>query len=171
MYEHAAIYALSDFIAAARECFKVCDKDSIPRQLCQLLTHALKEQLFVNDCFKDAGWTGKKILYEDDRYGFCVCGHINVEVKESQPHNHGPSWAIYGQVAGRSSMVEWQQVFPATDHAKGKVKQLKCYNVEPGDVYLYDVGQIHSQTRTPGLLIRIEGQNLERIQKQVFEAV
>ena len=46
--------------------------------------------------------TNRKILYKDpDLKGpFCILAHVYRGEKNSNPHDHGPSWAVYGQVAG-----------------------------------------------------------------------
>ncbi len=143
----------------------VCNK------LCHLLREALLDEQFLEDCFEQVESGGRKVLYEDNQYGFCICGHINYEKKEVPPHNHGSTWAIYGQAAGLTYMTDWEQVTVADGHAQGKVKKIKSYTLAPGDVYYYSSGKIHSPIREPGRLVRIEGQNLDRLEKDFFEPV
>jgi hypothetical protein len=38
----------------------------------------------------------RTILYEDPDLHFCILGHVYKGAKISAPHDHGPSWAIYG---------------------------------------------------------------------------
>ena len=40
---------------------------------------------------------GLKVLYEDPELKFQVLAHINDKARVSPPHDHGASWAIYGQ--------------------------------------------------------------------------
>ena len=49
----------------------------------------------------------RKILYEDPQLGFCVLAHVYRSARESPPHDHGPSWAIYGQARGETVMTDW----------------------------------------------------------------
>ena len=58
-------------------------------------------------------------------------------------------------------------------HGKpGKVKLNKQYEMKRGDAYMYDVGQFHSPHRSgPTKLIRIEGQNLDFVKRDRYEAV
>jgi hypothetical protein len=43
--------------------------------------------------------------------------------------------------------------------------------MQPGDAHLYDVGDVHSPKRSaPVTLIRIEGQNLDRVQRSSIKA-
>jgi hypothetical protein len=39
----------------------------------------------------------RKILYEDPDLHFCILAHVYRGARTSPPHDHGPSWAIYGQ--------------------------------------------------------------------------
>src|ERR1041384_6034239 len=49
----------------------------------------------------------RKILYEDPDLGFCILGHVHHDAKGSNPHDHGPSWAIYGQARGETIMTDY----------------------------------------------------------------
>jgi hypothetical protein len=40
---------------------------------------------------------GRHTLYEDPELGFVVLSHVNAKAAKSPPHDHGASWAIYGQ--------------------------------------------------------------------------
>ncbi|HEY1311704.1 MAG TPA: hypothetical protein VGF02_12210, partial [Pseudolabrys sp.] len=50
---------------------------------------------------------GLKVLYEDPKLGFQVLAHINDKARVSPPHDHGASWAIYGQATKYTDMIEW----------------------------------------------------------------
>jgi len=52
---------------------------------------------------------GLKVLYEDPKLGFQVLAHINDKARVSPPHDHGASWAIYGQATKYTDMIEWQR--------------------------------------------------------------
>ena len=48
---------------------------------------------------------GLKVLYEDPDLGFQVLAHINDKASVSPPHDHGASWAIYGQATHYTDMI------------------------------------------------------------------
>lgn len=50
----------------------------------------------------------RKILYEDPDLHFCILAHVYKGAKNSSPHDHGPSWAVYSQVAGVTEMTDWK---------------------------------------------------------------
>ncbi len=52
----------------------------------------------------------RKVLYEDPDLHFCILAHVYKGAKNSSPHDHGPSWAIYSQVAGVTEMTDWKLV-------------------------------------------------------------
>ena len=114
----------------------------------------------------------RKILYEDPELGFCILGHVNHGARESKPHDHGPTWAIYGQARGKTIMSDWSMLEPASEDKPGKVRLVKEYALEPGDAHLYNEGDLHSPRREgPTRLIRIEGRNVEKIRRFPYEAV
>src|SRR5262249_17360718 len=72
------------------------------------------EQLLANRAFVEAYCgeqvpRGLKVLYEDPDLGFQVLTHINDKARVSPPHDHGASWAIYGQATHYTDMVEWER--------------------------------------------------------------
>ena len=104
----------------------------------------------------------RKVLYEDPELGFCVCGHVYEKPAHGQPHDHGPSWAIYGLAVGDTEMTDWKVVRKGDGTNPTLVEPEKVYVLKPGDAHFYDVGVVHSPKRD-GLtkLVRIEGENLQ----------
>ena len=114
----------------------------------------------------------RKILFEDPELGFCILGHVYHDAKQSKPHDHGPSWAIYGQASGETVMTDWALIEPASEARPGKVRFVRDYTLKPGAAYLYNEGDLHSPRRDgPTRLLRIEGTNMDRVRRLAFEAV
>ena len=114
----------------------------------------------------------RKILYEDPKLGFCILAHVYNGVKESNPHDHGPSWAIYGQARGETIMNDWALVHPAGPDTPGKVRHVRSYTLKPGMAYVYNEGDLHSPRREgPTRLIRIEGTNMDKVRRLSYERV
>ncbi len=113
----------------------------------------------------------RKVLYEDPELGFCVCGHVYENAAHGAPHDHGSSWAIYGLATGDTEMTDWRIVKKGEGDAPTLVEPAKTYVMKPGDSHFYDVGVVHSPKRD-GLtkLVRIEGANLDRIQRSNIKA-
>ena len=158
----------------AAECHRILAADpgvEGRKQVCALVEEACKDRDFVAANF-DEGVGQRDILYEDPELGFCVCAHVYKDARESQPHDHGPSWAIYGQVAGETVMNDWSLVEPAGEGKMGKVKFVQSYPLKPGMAHLYNEGDLHSPRRDgPTKLLRIEGRNLEKVRRFGYRAV
>jgi hypothetical protein len=137
----------------------------------ELVAKACKDADFVSKHLPDDG-PDRKILFEDPELGFCILGHVNRGAKQSQPHDHGPTWAIYGQAEGETVMTDWALVAPASEAQPGKVRHVRDYTLAPGDAYIYNEGDLHSPRRDASTkLIRIEGRNVEKIRRFPYEAV
>jgi hypothetical protein len=112
------------------------------------------------------------VLYEDPELGFCICAHLNRDAKEANPHDHGTSWAIYGQAFGETEMSDWEIVEAAAEGKPGKVRRVRVYSLKPGMAHIYNEGDVHSPKRvsTTGL-IRIEGKNTQKMKRLAYKAV
>jgi predicted metal-dependent enzyme (double-stranded beta helix superfamily) len=162
---------LQAFAARCREILKGENNPGGRGKVCALLQDALKDEDFVAANLTDST-PERKILYEDSDLGFCILAHNYTGPKESQPHDHGPSWAIYGQARGETAMSDWQLVEPATSEKPGKVKKTRTYKLTPGVAHVYNEGDLHSPSRAGSTrLIRIEGTNMEKVKRLKFEPV
>jgi hypothetical protein len=87
----------------ASECRRILKADSGPsgrEQVRELVQAVLKDETFVAR-YLNENTPDRQVIYEDPELGFCICAHINRDAKESNPHDHGSSWAIYGQALGK----------------------------------------------------------------------
>ena len=162
-------YTLDAFAKDCREILKAENNPAGRSKVCTLLQKALKDEEFVGKAFDDST-PERKILYEDPDLGFCILAHNYTGPKESPPHDHGPSWAIYGQAKGETSMSDWELVEPASTEKAGKVKKTRSYKLTPGVAHVYNEGDLHSPSRTDATrLIRIEGTNMLKVKRLKFE--
>jgi predicted metal-dependent enzyme (double-stranded beta helix superfamily) len=160
---------LQAFAAKSREILKAENNPAGRSKVAALLQEALKDEDFVAAQFGDAA-PERKILYEDPDLGFCVLAHNYTGPKESPPHDHGPSWAIYGQARGETAMSDWDLIEPASAEKPGRVKKRRDYKLTPGVAHVYNEGDLHSPSRAgPTRLIRIEGTNMEKVKRFKFE--
>jgi predicted metal-dependent enzyme (double-stranded beta helix superfamily) len=157
----------------AAECHTILKSEPGPsgrRKICMRLEQLLREPAFIRASIRE-DTPERQVLYEDAELGFCVLAHRYNGPKESPPHDHGPSWAIYGQASGETEMTDYELVAPASPEKPGKARPLRTYKLTPGTAYLYNEGDLHSPLRRgPTQLIRIEGMNMDRIKRLRFEA-
>ncbi|HJV63660.1 MAG TPA: hypothetical protein VJ743_22115 [Albitalea sp.] len=151
----------------ARSCKNVLAADDTPAgrtRVASLLSEALKDPAFVREVFaRPVG--ERKIAYEDADLGFCILAHEYDHARgEGEPHDHGPSWAIYGQAEGVSVMSVFELLGP------GRVRKLHGEVMRPGDARVYNEGAIHAITHPgPARLVRIEGQDLAKVRRGKYE--
>lgn len=112
----------------------------------------------------------RRILYEDPDLHFCILAHVYKGAKISAPHDHGPSWAVYSQVAGITEMTDWRLLEKPASGQPGKVAKVRTYKLTPGTAHLYNEGDLHSPRReSETRLIRIEGTDLTKVKRDKFE--
>ncbi len=132
----------------------------------RLVQRALGDKDFLAEHLPPGDGPERRVLYEDPDLGFCICAHVYAGAKRGQPHDHGRTWAIYGQAAGETEMTDWRLLSPPADGKPGRVEQTRRYRMRPGDAHLYEPGDIHAPLRDgPTRLIRIEGENTDRIER------
>jgi predicted metal-dependent enzyme (double-stranded beta helix superfamily) len=162
---------LQAFAAKCRDILKAENNPAGRAKVSALLQEALKDEDFVASNITDKT-PEREILYEDPDLGFCILAHRYDGAKTSAPHDHGPSWAIYGQARGETAMSDWELLEPASAEKAGKVKKKREYKLTPGVAHVYNEGDLHSPARAgPTRLIRIEGTNMEKVKRFKFEAV
>lgn len=131
-----------------------------------LLEHVLRDEAFIAEYVPPQQADERTVLYEDPELGFCICAHNYKGAKRGKPHDHGPTWAIYGQAEGETEMTDWRIVSPARDGTPAKVELARTYRLRPGDAHLYEPGDVHAPLRDgPTRLIRIEGRNTDKIER------
>jgi hypothetical protein len=163
-------YTLEQFAA---DCRTALLKDPGPggRELVRQYTErACADADFKARHFGPGAVEDRKILYEDPELKFCILAHVYKGERNSSPHDHGPSWAIYGQVEGVTEMTDWRLLQKPANGAPGKVAKVRSYELRPGTAHAYNEGVLHSPRRASDTkLIRIEGQDLTKVKRDKFE--
>ena len=163
-------YELDQFIS---ECRSILSRDPGPNgreEVRQRLERLLGNPDFIrHHCSEDTP-RGLHVLYQDPELGFQILAHINDKARVSPPHDHGESWAIYGQATHYTDMIEWQREDDGGDPAHAKLKPVKKYRLMPGHAGIYQDGKIHSiDYPDHARFIRVTGTNLDRIHRVRFD--
>lgn len=160
-------YELDQFIS---DCRSILSRDPGPdgrEQVRTRLEQLLENPDFVRKHCEEAP-RGLHVLYEDPKLGFQVLAHINDKARVSPPHDHGASWAIYGQATLYTDMTEWEREDDGPGQAK--LKPVKKYRLLPGHAGIYQDGTIHSiDYPDSARFIRVTGTNLDNIQRVRFD--
>lgn len=162
-------YTLEDLAA---DCHAAIAGDQGPpgrEKVRQCVEKALKDQDFVASQFGPGNLDERKIVYRDPEFGFCILAHVYQGAKGSNPHDHGPSWAIYGQAVGQTEMTDWRKIKAPEGDEPGLVERVRVYALQPGVAHLYNEGDLHSPRREDDTrLIRVEGMNLAGVERDRY---
>ena len=166
------MYDLEDFCSDVKTALSTQDgeqaRESIRKKLEKLLTN---EEFVSTHCHKDAK-IGVHVLYQDEELGFMVLNHVINKGRKSLPHDHGESWAIYGQAVGYTDMSEFDRLDNETKEGIAELKMVNEYRLTPGLAGMFGPRQIHAIHFVEGSrFIRITGTDLSRIATRKFDMV
>ena len=162
-------YTLDAFCSDSRASLKAHPdhdgRDAVRRLLEKLLT----EEAFLKQHVLSAP-PGRHTIFEDPELKFCVLVHVNEAAGKSPPHDHGKSWAIYGQATGYTDMTEYRRTDGGDGAGAAEIDLSKSYRLTPGKAGLYDVGAIHAIDYPEGArFVRVTGVDLERVPRLKFD--
>lgn len=154
-------YSLDQFCNDCHDFLSNGATDESREQIRAKLEQLLVNQDFIKATFSEGMEPGKRVLYHDDASGAYVLAHVQKVGKGGNPHSHGSSWAIYGNITGFTEMTEWRRVNGEDeDHAELEVDS--TYRIGPGQAKAYGPGLIHSTAHPEGAwVIRITGCDLD----------
>ena len=159
-------YDLDQFIS---DCRSVLSRDPGPagrEEVRVRLERLLANPDFIEQHCGEHVPRGLKLLYEDPELKFQILAHNNDKARVSPPHDHGASWAIYGQATHYTDMIEWEREDDGGDPKHAKLKPAKTYRLNPGQAGIYQDGAIHSiDYPDDARFIRVTGTNLDRINR------
>lgn len=162
--------------AFGRECRAILKADAGPEGL-DRVRQLLEQRLLTNRAVIAAYLSGpddpeRNELYEDPELGFVVVAHRYPGPRQGRVHDHGPAWAIYGQVTGSIHMTEYDLLEQPRDGEPGKARAARSYELKAGSAVVYPKGQVHAPNFPETVrVIRIEGRNLEGVARDRFVAV
>jgi predicted metal-dependent enzyme (double-stranded beta helix superfamily) len=164
-------YTLEQLASEIKATLKADPGAAGKEKICNLVSKACLDSDFVAKHLTSEACKPRKVLYEDPELKFCICGHVYSDKAVGSPHDHGGSWAIYGQAVGQTMMTDWKITTKGDASNPHLVEPVRTYAMNPGDVRFYDVGVVHSPNRQePTKLIRIEGANLDHVKRSNIKA-
>jgi hypothetical protein len=163
-------YTLDAFVKDAQSALNADKGPGGREQVRVLLERLLTNKIFVDEAVGPAAPMGTRKLYEDKDLGFVVLAHCNARPHKSPPHDHGPSWAVYGQAVNYTDMSEFQRIDGGKDAGDAKLKQVKSYRLNPGQAGVYDVGAVHAIDYPEGSrFVRVTGRDLDHVRRLKFD--
>lgn len=163
-------YTLEDFAADCHRTLKADPGAAGREQVRRNLERLLMEDAFVDTyCGPDASG-GANLLYEDPELGFQILAHIMEEEHTGGVHDHGTSWAIYGQAVKYTEMTEWRRTDDRAEEGKATVVKDSTYRLERGQAGIFDDHKIHSIAYPAGArFIRVTGVDLQTIPRGRYD--
>ncbi|MEK9661963.1 MAG: hypothetical protein VW644_09545 [Alphaproteobacteria bacterium] len=156
----------------AAQCHDIIAQGTSQEQLDKvrdLLEPLLTDPEFVSEHLGPDFDSNRDIIYQDPELDFCIIAHLYRGENEAPPHDHGPTWAIYGQSSGVTRMTEFEKLTDASEAEPGKVKPIKSYDLQPGMAVAYSAGKLHAPKRAGDTkLIRMEGMDVSKIKRDKF---
>jgi predicted metal-dependent enzyme (double-stranded beta helix superfamily) len=163
-------YDLSRFIDDCRATLKRDPGPAGREKIRALLERLLQDEDFVAAHCSDRVPKGLYVLHDDAELGFQILAHINEKARASPPHDHGESWAIYGQAASYTDMTEYERVDEGADPNVARLAVTRRYRLNPGQAGIFQDGAIHSIDYPDGSrFVRVTGTNLDRIKRASFD--
>jgi predicted metal-dependent enzyme (double-stranded beta helix superfamily) len=161
---------LDRFCAECRDILRAAPGASGTAKIKSALEAVLSDPKFVAEYCGPQVKSGLYTLYEDPDLGFQVLAHINERARLSPPHDHGASWAVYGQAVGHTDMVEYRRTDDRSKPEQAQLEVVRKYRLEPGNAGIYADGAIHSIDYPDGSkFVRVTGTNLDRIVRDAFD--
>ena len=125
---------------------------------------------FIAATLGDDQEPGVRTIYEDPDLDFCVLAYIAAAERASPPHDHGNSWAIYGQVIKHTDMKMYNRIGGGEGAGEAKLEVTKEFRLNPGQAGLFDVGEIHMIDHPKGAsFVRVTGTDLNHVERLRFD--
>ena len=115
-------YTLDAFTKDAKAALKADTGPGGRETVRVLLEKLLTNKAFVDEAVGPAAPIGTRKLYEDKDLGFVVLAHCNPKPHKSPPHDHGASWAVYGQAVKHTDMSEYRRLDGGRRRGRGQAR-------------------------------------------------
>ena len=163
-------YGFSEFCADCRTALSADAGPAGREEVRAALERLIVDEGFLAQQFGDQAADGMVEIFRDPEMGFVVLAYNMDAPRVSPPHDHGRSWAAYGQVAAHTDMTVWQRGGDAREAGHAKLTVAKQYRLKPGQAGLYQPGDIHSIDYPAGArFVRITGTDMAAETRQIFD--
>lgn len=163
-------YTLAEF---CRDCHDALADDPGPHgreAIRHHLERLLANQDFIAEHLGPEAEVGAHQLYRDAEFDFVVLAHVNEAAHASPPHDHGTSWAVYGQATEYTDMTEYRRTDGGQGAGAAALEKTRSYRLEPGKAGRYDVGDIHAIDYPPkARFVRVTGTDLGEVERLKYD--
>jgi predicted metal-dependent enzyme (double-stranded beta helix superfamily) len=162
-------YSLDEFYRDARKALQEQPGPAARQAVRKDLERLLQNRAFVAEyCGPDAK-PGIQVIHRCPDTGYNVLVHVYERGKAGPPHDHGDSWAVYGQAAGHTVMTIWRRVDDGREKGHAELNKDRSFRLDPGMAGIFEPGEIHSIEISDGSrFVRVTGTDLNKIDTLVF---
>jgi predicted metal-dependent enzyme (double-stranded beta helix superfamily) len=161
--ETGMAYTLEQFCKDCRDAIKKDPGNGGREAIRDRLAELLKNQDFVAAHCGPERARGTYTLYHDAETDFHVLSHCFDNGSKSPPHDHGRSWAIYGQVRHHTDIQTWKRLDDGSKPGYAEIAVKDSYRLNPGQVGIYHPGDIHTVDFPDGTrFVRVTGTDLNK---------
>lgn len=156
-------YTLEQFCKDCREAIRKDPGNGGREAIRDRLAELLKNQEFTAAHCAPERARGTYTLYHDPETDFHVLSHCFDNGSKSPPHDHGKSWAIYGQVRHHTDITTWKRLDDGRTEGHAELAVKEQYRLNPGQVGIYHPGDIHTVDFPDGTrFVRVTGTDLNQ---------
>ena len=163
------VSTFEQFCESSREALKNDKGPEGRKKVQQHLEELLNSPEFIEaECGPNAD-AGIRTIFRDKETGFNVLVHVYESGKKGPPHDHGRSWAVYGQAAEWTDMTMWKRNDDGSKEGFADLEEVETFRLTPGKAGIFEVGDIHSIQFPDGArFVRITGTDLDSIPTNRF---
>jgi predicted metal-dependent enzyme (double-stranded beta helix superfamily) len=162
-------YTLDEFYGDTRKALKGQPGPAARQTIRKNLERLLGSDEFVAECCGPDAKPGIQVVHRCPETGYNVLVHVYERGKAGPPHDHGNSWAIYGQAAGHTVMTTWKRTDDGREKGHADLAKDQSFRLERGMAGIFEPGQIHSIEISDGSrFVRVTGTDLNAIETLVY---
>ena len=163
-------YTYDQFRADCRETLLADPNVDGRKKVTSLLERLLGNEDFIAEHFPADAAAGRPVVFQDPDTDFCVQLHVHGNTGGGTPHDHGASWAIYGQALGYTDMKAYRRLDNGRIEGHAEIEITREFRMNPGDVGLFNEKEIHSIRFDDSCrVVRITGTNLDKIDHNIYD--
>jgi len=144
-------YELEDLVADLRA---LADGDATPEARAAAGAAALRRLLANPDCLAPFGalpaaghnW----LLHAEPDNGFTVAALVKAPHQRTPVHDHGPSWTLYGVLAGHEVITRYERLDDGSDPARAALRPSRIIAGRPGEVDVVRPWEPHDEVNGTG---------------------
>lgn len=163
-------YSLEDFAADTSQILKRDPGPGGREKVCVKLAALLEDDAFIAAyCGPDAG-PGARVIHHDPETDFNLLVHVMENDHAGWPHDHGSSWAIYGQAVKHTDMTLWKRLDDGAEAGRAELVAEKTFRLDRATVGVFNEGTIHSIAYPAGaIFVRVTGTDLSKLERLRFD--